>query len=88
MYGVPQNLVDDFFANADGGVTPDLRRRLEELAPPPPQSLRDENALRRWVASAFTAAAVALDQAADPAEQRAFVLHAARAIYSDASLTI
>jgi hypothetical protein len=87
MYGVPDYLIDEFFAACSPNVDGDLRLRIEELAPSrPPWVPATDQACRRWIGASLVAAAVALDQAAgDGAAAASFATAAARTLYRDTS---
>jgi hypothetical protein len=86
VIGLDDRYVAEFW-RIDGGTDADLRTKVEEIASPPPQTLNagDEAATRRWIAAAFTAALIAIDQLRDESEreQRIFAWNTARSLYDD-----
>lgn len=66
-------------------LPPDVRRRVDELAPPPPQGVREQDA-ERWAMCSRIGAMIALDQLggdADESELRQAAWHTARAVFND-----
>jgi hypothetical protein len=84
VVGVNDRHVEEFWRLHEDGT--ELRPLLEEFAPPPPQGLNveDDAVAERWVASSFTAALIALDQAPeDPAIRSQLAWTTARVLFND-----
>jgi hypothetical protein len=66
------------------GLTPELERRVDDLAPHPPQGLKPADA-ERWALCSRTAAVVALAEFPDETEteQRKFAWGLARTFFRD-----